>query len=325
MSRVTGRLTLVALCLSTPVPVRTQAPPTSTLSRVELAADISFPEGVAYDAARGVIYTGSAVNGAISRVNLKTSASETVVAGGVLVPADSTLFPTILGMKLDASNRLWVAGGRLGRMFVIDAATGRVLKQVEVPNPAGSLINDVALIGTTGYFTDTRAPTLWRLEARGAQIGDLEPWLSFEKTVLEYNTQANLNGIVATPDGQSLITVQMGKGLLFRIDVKTKAVSAIDLAGADLTGTDGLVLDGRTLYAVRQPAEEIATVELSADWTRGTVTSRFKDAALAQPATAAKVDTRLLVVNTQFNMRTKKAETRPFTILSVPLAALAKK
>jgi Cu-Zn family superoxide dismutase len=114
----------------------------------------------------------------------------------------------------------------------------------------------------------------------------------------------------------------MGKGLLFRIDVASKTVAPIDTAGADLTGADGLVLDGRTLYVVRQPAAEIATVALSEDLTKGTVTSRFKDAQLAWPATAAKVGDRLLVVNTQFNARTKKTETLPFTIVSVPLARL---
>ena len=48
--------------------------------------------------------------------------------------------------------------------------------------------------------------------------------------------------------------------------MKSKVVTAIDTAGADLTGADGLVLDGRTLYVVRQPAGEIATVHLSADY-----------------------------------------------------------
>ena len=53
------------------------------------------------------------------------------------------------------------------------------------------------------------------------------------------------------------------------------------------------------------------------------MTGRFKDAPLAWPATAAKVNDRLLVVNTQFNTRASKSQTLPFTILSVPLARLA--
>jgi Cu-Zn family superoxide dismutase len=318
MSRLSLVLTL-ALCVSA-APVAQQP---AALERYELPAEITFPEGIAYDPARGVLYTASAVTGALVRVDLKTRQSQPVTAAEALVPAGSTTFPAVLGMKLDGANRLWVAGGRTGRMFLVDAAGGRVLKQFEVPSPAGSLVNDVALIGTAGYFTDTRTPTLWRIEARGDQIGELEPWLRFEGTVLQYDASAGLNGIAATPDGRSLIVVQMGKGLLFRIDVGTKTVSAIDTAGADLTGADGLVLDGRTLYVVRQPAAEIATVALSEDLTKGTVAARFKDAQLAWPATAAKVGDRLLVVNTQFNTRASKTPTLPFTILSVPLSRLA--
>jgi Cu-Zn family superoxide dismutase len=115
----------------------------------------------------------------------------------------------------------------------------------------------------------------------------------------------------------------MGKGLLFRIDVKSKQVSPIDTGGADLAGADGLVLDGRTLYVVRQTAVEVATVQLSADLTKGTVVSRFKDPALAWPATAVKVGDQLLVVNTQFNTRTDKKQTLPFTIVSIPLSRLS--
>jgi Cu-Zn family superoxide dismutase len=313
----------IAVLVSTPFVVARQANQAGRVDRVALPADVTFPEGVTYDPAQQVLYTASAATGTVVRVNLETRASETVAPAGVLIPAGSTpAFPAILGMKIDASHRLWIAGGKTGRMFVLDARTGHVLKQVEVPDPSGSLINDVALVGSAAYFTDTQAPTLWRLEAHGETIGDLEPWLNFNHTVLQYDSGANLNGIAVTPDNASLIVAQMGKGLLFRIDLATKAVSAIDTGGADLTGMDGLVLDGHTLYAVRQTAVEIATVQLSSDFSTGTVVSRFKDPALAWPATAAKVGDRLIVVNTQFNTRDAHTETTPFTLASVPLARL---
>jgi len=316
--------TLALAAASTQAPVA-QAPAASpaAIERYELPPEVTFPEGIAYDPASGSIYTASADTGALTRVNLKTRAAEIVARPGVLVPGGTTTtFPAVLGMKLDGENRLWIAGGRSGRLLVADAKTGKVLKQLDVPDASKSLVNDVALIGTAGYFTDTRVPTLWRVVAKGTEVGDLEAWLDFTGTPLQYYEGANLNGIAATPDGRSLIVVQMGKGLLYRIDVKTKAVTPIDTAGADLTGADGLVLDGSTLYVVRQTAVEIATVQLSSDLSKGTVTKRFKDPALAWPATAVKVGDRLLVVNTQFNLRTDKKETRPFTVASVPLSRL---
>ena len=294
------------------------------LEKIDLPASVTFPEGIALDPDAGVVYTASAVTGTLVRVNLKTGAADVVAPAGVLVEGGVTkTFPAVLGMKLDAQKRLWIAGGRSGKMFVLDSASGKIIKQFTVPDPAKSLVNDVALIGTTGYFTDTRSPTLWRVEAKGAGIGELEPWLDFTGTPLQYYEGANLNGIAATPDGQSLIVVQMGKGLLYRIDVKTRAVTPIDTGGADLTGADGLVLDGRTLYVIRQTAVEMAAVELSADMTKGTVVARLKDPALAWPATAVKVQDALLVVNTQFNARNDKKETLPFTIVRVPVSRLA--
>jgi Cu-Zn family superoxide dismutase len=304
----------------TPVPAAQAA----AIARHELPAIVTFPEGVAYDAANDAAYTASALTGAVVRVHLKTQVVETVAPAGTLLPAGQAApFPAVLGMKLDASQRLWIAGGSTGRMWILDTRTGRVLKQFQVPNPSASLINDVALVGTAGYFTDTRTPTMWRVEARGDAIGDLEPWLNFAGTPLHYDSGANLNGIAVTPDHASLIVVQMGKGLLFRIDLATRAVTAIDTAGADLSGADGLVLDGHTLYVVRQTAVEIATVRLSDDYAKGTVTHRFKDPALAWPATAAKVGDALLVVNTQFNARADNSQTLPFTLVSVPLVRLA--
>ncbi len=295
--------------------------PPPVVSQLDLPAEITFPEGIAYDANANVIYTASAADGTLARVPLGDGEPAVVAAAGVLMPPGTTTFPGILGMKIDGQRRLWIAGGSLGRMFVVDATTGTVLKQFQVPT-SGSLINDAAISGMAVYFTDTINPTLWRVSADGDAIGELEPWIQFEGTPLQYGEGANLNGIAATPDGRSLIVVQMAKGLLFEIDIASKAVTPIDTAGEDLSGADGLVLDGSTLYVVRQTAQQIATVELSDDLSRGTVTSRFADPMLTWPATAAKVDDALLVVNTQFNRRGDNSQTLPFTIARVPVALL---
>jgi len=301
----------------------TEAPAPPAPTRLELPATLSFPEGVAYSAAGGVLYTGSAEDGTLIRVNASTGVAEVLTPAGRLMPAGTTTFPGPLGMEVDGSNRLWVAGGFTGKVWVVDTADGAVVKDATVPTTPRSLINDVALVGTTGYFTDTFVPTLWRLSAEGDAFGNIEPWLDLRGTPIEYGAEGpNLNGITVTPDGRTLIVVHMGKGLLFKIDIATKAVSAIDTAGADLTTADGLVLDGDTLYVVRQGAQEIVTVRLNAERTSGTVVSRFTEG-LAWPATAARVDDDLVVVNTQFNTRGGATTTRPFTLLRVPTSRLA--
>jgi Cu-Zn family superoxide dismutase len=311
---------IVAACAPAP-PEEAPVEPVGE-SSIALPADVAFPEGIAYDEAAGVFYTASAANGVLARVNATTGAGEIVSSAGVLMPSGATTFPGMLGMAIDSEGRLWMAGGRLGTLSVVDSQTGTIVRQQTVPSVGTSLINDVVVIEGSGYFTDTFHPMIWMVPVTGNEVGDLEPWLDLAGSVIEYGEGANLNGIAATADGRTLVVVQMAKGLLFRIDVATRAITPIDTAGADLTMADGLVLDGRTLYVVRQGAVEIATVLLSEDLSTGTVVSRFTDPALAWPATAALVGDRLLVVNTQFNTRSDNSETRPFTVASVPTAVL---
>lgn len=295
-----------------------EAPPSTAPTRLDLPATVSFPEGIAYDAAAGALYTASAEDGTVIRVNASTGEAAVVTPAGRLMPAGTTTFPGPLGMEVDGSSRLWIAGGFTGKVWVVNTSDGAVLTEVTVPTTPKSLINDVAIVGSTGYLTDTFVPTLWRLSAEGGTFGNIEPWLDLSGTAIEYGAEGpNLNGITVTPDGRTLIVVHMGKGLLFTIDIATKAVAAIDTAGADLTTADGLVLDGDTLYVIRQGAQEVVTLRLNAALTSGTVVSRFTDG-LAWPATAAKVGDDLVVVNTQFNTRGGTTTTRPFTLLRVP-------
>ena len=292
------------------------------LTTYPLPANVTFPEGVAYDAKTDALFTGSAATGNVIRLTLKQRQPSDVAAA--LLPIEP--FPALLGMKVDDSGRLWLAGGRTGTMAVADAKTGALIKKFEVPAKGNSLINDVAVAGTTAYFTDSLTPTLWRVQAAGGKIGELEPWLQFAGTPLEYTTPgANLNGIAATADGRSLIVVQMNKGLLFRIDTADKKVTPIDIGGESVATGDGLVLDQRRLYVVRQGEQEIVTIDLAADLASGKVVSRFKDPALMWPATAVKVGDRLLVVNTQFNKRGSKDPVTPFSIVAVPISRLGGK
>jgi Cu-Zn family superoxide dismutase len=205
-------------------------------------------------------------------------------------------------------------------MWVVDAKTGALIKTYETPKEPGALMNDLEIAGGYAYFTDSFRPVFYRAKV-GAKPGELEPWLDFTGTPLAYDKGVNLNGIAATPDGKTLLVVQMNKGLLFKIDIATKKVTPIDLKGETVPGSDGLVLHGSTVYAVRQPAGEIVTIAMNKDLTAGEVKSRFTDPAFIYPATATVVGDKLLVVNTQFNKRASGATT-PFTVSSVPLATL---
>lgn len=306
---------------SAPEPAPAPPPVAAAATTIALPDTVAFPEGIAYDAAANVLYTASAQDGTVVRVNAASGASEVISPAGVLLPAGTTTFPGPLGMTVDA-NRLWIAGGFTGKVWAVNTADGAVVKEATVSTAPRSLINDVVVVGSAAYFTDTFVPTLWRVSIDGDTIGDPEPWLDLQGTAIDYAGDGpKLNGIAATADGQSLIVVHMGQGRLFRIDLASRAITPISTGSEDLTGADGLVLDGHTLYVVRQTANQIATLALAHDLASASVVSRFGEG-LAWPATAAKVGDHLVVVNTQFNTRDANTATRPFTLLRVPVARL---
>lgn len=280
----------------------------------------AYPEGVTVDPTSGAVYTNSASTGVVVRLDPETGA--TAVVGDPLNRAEARPdkpMSVALGLKADGEGRLWVAGARTGSMHVVDIATGRRLARFTTPE-GPSLINDVALTSEAAYFTDTLRPVLWRVSRDAVTDAALEPWLSFEGTALRYGEEPNLNGIAATADGRYLIVVQMKAGRLFRIDTRTREVAAIDTADVALDGGDGLVLDGRRLYVVRQWAGEVVALDLSPDFATATEVKRISPSELAWPATAAIRGDRLIVANSQLNRR-DAGDPEPFSLISIPLSA----
>ena len=282
-----------------------------------LPAGLGFPEGNAYDARADVVYAGSAVTGALARIDAKDGRSEVIVPAGQIAPPGSP-FPAMLGIKLDAQRRLWIAGGFTGLVTQVDPASGKVLWQSEVPAAPKSLLNDLVLIGRYGYVTDTFVPVLWRVDDKG----HVERWLDLSHTPIRFAEGPNLNGIARSDDGKSLIVVQMNKGLLFRIDIATKRVTPIKVPSVELTGSDGLLLDGRMLTVVRQWDGEVLRIRLKPTLTAGTVTARFRDPAFVYPATVSQRGDELIFANAQFNRHDNHAEPAPQGLLAVPLARI---
>jgi hypothetical protein len=130
--------------------------------------------------------------------------------------------------------------------------------------------------------------------------GVLDPWLDLRSLIPYVANAFNLNGIVITPDGY-LLTVQTSTGNLYRIDTESKEVTLVDLGGATLTNGDGLVLNDHTLYIVRNQNELITKVLLAKKFASGQVEKTVPDPTFDFPTTAALVDDRLLVVNSQFD------------------------
>ncbi len=174
------------------------------------------------------------------------------------------------------------------------------------------------------YYTDSLRPVIYRVPASDLRRATetptpLAPWLSLAGREIQYVAGFNLNGILATPGGRYLLTVQANTGRIYRIDTISQEIVELDLGGTRLTGGDGLVLRGLTLYVVRGGAGEVAVVRLNGELTRGEVLESIKDPSFAFPTTAALAPKGvLLVVNSQFDKRAPgQTPVLPFTVSGV--------
>jgi sugar lactone lactonase YvrE len=178
--------------------------------------------------------------------------------------------------------------------------SGALLTALDVGVP-GAFLNDVA-IGPDGaaYFTNSNAPQVFRV-AKDRTGWQVSTFVDATGTIAT-QTGFNLGGIVTTPDGRALLVAQGNVGLLWRIDLRTKAVSPIALsAGTDLVNADGLVLKGRELLVIRNFSRSISTLRLSRQWT----TAELRDETPTDPTrvftTGKLAGSRLYLVDSKFD------------------------
>ena len=258
-------LASVILLLSTGAP----AQPFPDL--IPLPADFG-PEGIAVGNGT-TFYAGSlaaATRGQILVGDLRTGEVTTLVAPDG-VPAT--------GMKYDSrSNLLFVARAGSGLGTVFDAGSGDVIAQYTFRTPP-TFVNDVVVTRDAAYFTDTQAAFLYRVDLGPAG----EPAAS--ATAIPLPGTFRTNGIVATRNGEYLFVVNNATAQLIRLDTETYTPVAVDLGGATLPNADGLLLDGKTLYVVQNMRNQIAVVELSADYSSGSIARVITEPFSSNPAT----------------------------------------
>ena len=248
------------------------------------------PEGIAVG--RGdTFYVGSIPTGAIYSGSLRTG------EGSVLVPAAPGR--KAIGLDVDARNRLFVAGGSTGDAYVYDGATGALLAEYDLASGA-TFVNDVVVTRDGAYLTDSFNQVLYRIPiAPDGTLGATAETIPLSGDIA-YTTGFNANGIDATPDGRWLVLVQSNTGLLFRVDPATGVAREIDLGGETVTAGDGILLDGRTLYVVRNQQNRIAVVRVAPDLLSGRLVTHLTDPGFDVPTTIAEHGNRLYAVNARF-------------------------
>jgi hypothetical protein len=257
------------------------------------------PEGVAVGE-NATFYVGSLWDGDIYRGSLRTG------RGRLLVDTDGGM---AAGLKVEtARNRLWVAGGVTGKGLVYDTRDGDLIASLELTEAGASLINDVFVTRQAAYFTDSMHPNIYVVPlGPGRRIGDPETLPVTGPAGADIGFPG-LNGIVATSSGSTLIVGHSLLGGVYTVDPKSGASERISLpAGVIPSGvSDGLLLEGRTLWVVENFNNRVTELRLSRDLSSGFVTNVIDNSDVnglfRVPTTIARHGENLVLVNGRFDV-----------------------
>ncbi|GAB5077502.1 NHL repeat-containing protein [Arthrobacter sp. AD-310] len=282
---VTGLIALMALILPTALPA--SAGEWSRAGVITLDGATSA-EGIA--AGRGTtFYAGELETGDIYKGDIRDGTATLFI--------DAPKGRLAAGMKFDAgSGLLFVAGGTTGKAFVYDTRTGE---------PAGAFalgpgfINDVTLTPDGAWFTNSAAAELYKLTvSRDGTKGWVET-LTLTGPAADAEDAFNLNGIAAAKNGRVLIVAHSGNASLYTVDPETGASALIE--GVSVPNADGILVRGKTLWAVQNFANQISRFHLSNDLSSGTLEEVIVNDNFQVPTTAALFGNTLAAVNAKFD------------------------
>lgn len=172
---------------------------------------------------------------------------------GVLWAATAPLPPAVLDRAADAPPIT-------AALLKIDAASGRVLARY--PAPGGDrAFGDVALAPDGVVLV---------ADATAGDLFQLRPGAAALEVLLPSGQMRSPQGMVVTPDGAALIAADYSSGL-WRVDRATGAATRLPApANASLIGVDGLISDGRVLYALQNGVapQRVLRLRLDAAWIR---------------------------------------------------------
>ena len=246
-------------------------------------------EGIA-SGAGSTFYAGDLFSGDIYRGDIQRGTAEKFI--------DNPPGRNALGLRVDLADRLlFVAGGFDGRGYVYDLDTGATLASYQF-STGPSVINDVALTPTGAWFTNSLQPVLYFVPIRDGRAGPFAT-LQLSGPAAEVSAGFNNNGIQATADGSTLLVAHTNQGAINAVNPASGASRAVE--GVSVPNVDGILLQGRSLYAVQNFSNQITEVQLSGDLASGTVSKVVTSSSFEVPTTVARFGDRLATVNAKFD------------------------
>jgi sugar lactone lactonase YvrE len=254
------------------------------------------PEGI--EIVGNTFFVGSVQTGAIYAGNLRSGKGKIRVAGATTAGTRGAT-----GIEWDRGN-LWVAGAGYGTARVYNAKSGALMREFQLAQPPATFINDVVVTKQVAYFTDSQQPAIYAVVLGTGGAPTAVRTIPLLGDYQHLAGQFNLNGIVATPDGKTLIAVQSAAKKLFAIHPVTGVAKLIDTGTYDLANGDGLLLQGKTLYVVQNRSNKVAVFQLSKDLGKATFVKALTDPDFDVPTTIDRAGKRLYAVNARFGTAT---------------------
>ena len=268
----------------------------------------SLFEGIAVSRDRGTFYVSEITGGEIHRGEVDEDGTE------VWLDADDALRDgrrAAIGLATDHRDRVYVAGGDNATQpdaaaddpdFWVYDEDGDLLAALRVPADGPVFLNDV-VVGPDGaaYVTNSVTPQIFRI---AREDGDWQATVWAEPdpdSGPQQEGDFGLNGIEVGPDCRSLIVAQSDVGALWRYDLETAEPTRIDTGDVDLTSTDGLVVKGRTLVAVRNFPQVLTYLRLDDDVTSAELLAEVPTDPDRVFTTGDVAEGRLLLVDSQFD------------------------
>ena len=285
VTRVVWPLLLLALVAALAVPAAASRP-----AEVIVLPGATSAEGIA--AGRGAtFYAGDLFAGDIFRGNIRRGTAELFI--------DAPAGRQAVGMAADLRHDLlFVAGGFTGQGYVYDLRTGATVASYQFGDPQTSIINDVTVTKAGAWFTDSFQARLYFVPVSRAGIPGPSRTLALSGPAADTSGEFNLNGIQATANGKTLIVAHSANGQLYTVDPRTG--SSATIAGVSVPQVDGIVLQGRRLWAV-QNTNQVTRIRLDGHLASGVVDKVITSELFQVPATAARFGSRLAVVNAKFD------------------------
>ncbi len=245
-------------------------------------------EGIA--AGRGsTFYAGDLGTGDIFRGDLRTASAQPFI--------DAPEGRTAVGMKYDRRSRLlFVAGGPTGQAYVYDTRTRQPVATYDL---APGFINDVTLTRAGAWFTNSQAGELYLVPlSRHGKLGKART-LPLSGPAAGTSGDFNLNGIASLCGGRVLLVAHSADETLYSVDTRTGASAATGLV---LPNVDGILAEGRWVWAVQNQLNQISVVRLDRDLRGGRVVKTITSPLFQVPTTVARFGRTLAAPNAKFGL-----------------------